>query len=282
MNKKIKAFLFGSNKQNSISQNIGFLLLRFFVGLAFCTVFEKFFPKNGIWGPQEWFIQDTANMGFPFPTFFAWVAVLSEFFGGILLMLGLLTRPAALLNVFVTFTATFIYHNGDVGNSGLTSFFFMIMCLCILLFGPGKFSLDYFINRELVKRMTKISTVVLLLLSFNYATGQANGYSMPYQTEAITVDTLKVQFYLKNNSILPKKVTFIIYQPQQEGNNTLVKWFLPFQKVKFELPVKSKIYMASDSQVDIVMQGKRIDNYQPFLSVDKKMNDSTLKLNNRE
>jgi putative oxidoreductase len=282
MYKKIKAFLFGGNQQNSISQNIGFLLLRFFVGLALCTVFEKFLPKNGIWGPQEWFIQDTANMGFPFPTFFAWVAVLSEFVGGVLLMIGLLTRPAALLNVFVTFTATFIYHNGDIGNTGLTSFFFMIMCLCILLFGPGKFSLDYFINRELVKRMAKISTVVLLLFSFNYATGQANSYSMPYQTEAIKVDTSKVQFYLKNNSILPKKVTFIIYQPQQEGNNTLVKWFLPFQKVKFELPVKSKIYMASDSQVDTVMQGKRIDSDKPFLSVDKKMNNATLKLNRRE
>src|SRR6056297_1680446 len=130
MNNKIKAFLFGGIQQNTIPENIGFLLLRFFVGLALCTVFEKFFPKNGIWGPQEWFIQDTANMGFPFPSFFAWVAVLSEFFGGILLMLGLFTRPAALLNVLVTFTATFIYHNGDIGNSGLISFFFMIMCLC--------------------------------------------------------------------------------------------------------------------------------------------------------
>jgi uncharacterized membrane protein YphA (DoxX/SURF4 family) len=282
MNNKIKAFLFGGSQQNSSSQNIGFLLLRFFVGLALCTVFEKFFPKNGIWGPQEWFIQDTANMGFPFPTFFAWFAVISEFFGGILLMLGLLTRPAALLNVFVTFTATFIYHNGDIGNSGLTSFFFMIMCLCILLFGPGKFSLDYLLNRKLIKRMAKISTIVLLLFSFNYATGQSYGFAMPYQTEPITVDTSKVQFYLKNNSILPKKVTFIIYKPQQEGNNTLVKWFLPFQKVKFELPVKSKIYMASDSQVNTVMQGKRIDNDKPFLSVDKKMNSATLKLNNRE
>ena len=282
MNNKIKAFLLGGNQQNSISQNIGFLLLRFFIGLALCTVFEKFFPKNGIWGPQEWFIQDTANMGFPFPTFFAWVAVLSEFFGGILLMVGLFTRPAALLNIIVTFTATFIYHKGDIGNAGLLSFYFMIMCVCVLLFGPGKFSLDYLINRKLVKRMANISTIVLLLLSFNYATGQANGYSIPYQTEAIKIDTSKVLFYLKNNSILPKKVTFIIYQPQQEGNNTLVKWLLPFQKVKFDLPVKSKIYMATPSQVDTVMEGRHIDSDKPFISVDEKINNSTLKLNNRE
>lgn len=70
-------------------------------------------------------------------------------------------------------------------------------------------------------------------------------------------------------------------------NKEKVSWkgfliFLPFQKVKFELPFKSKIYMASDSQVDTVMQGKRIDRDKPFLSVDKKMNSATLKLNNRE
>jgi uncharacterized membrane protein YphA (DoxX/SURF4 family) len=282
MKNKIKAFLFGGNQQNFISQNIGFLLLRFFVGLALCTVFEKFFPKDGIWGPQEWFIQDTANMGFPFPIFFAWIAVLSEFFGGILLMLGLFTRPAALLNVLVTFTATFIYHDGDIGNSGLTSFFFMIMCICILLFGPGKFSLDYFINRKLVKEMVNISTIVFLIFSFNYVEVQASAQSIPYQIEVVTADPSRVQFYLKNNSLFPKKRTFIIYQPQQEGNNTLVKWFLPFQKVKFELPTKSKIYIASDSQVDTVMQGKRIDGDKPFLIVDKKMNNANLKLNRKE
>ena len=188
MNNKIKAFFLGGNQQNSISHKIGFFLLRFFVGLALCTVFEKFFPKNGIWGPQEWFIQDTANMRFPFPTFFAWVAVLSEFFGGILLIVGLFTRPAALLNIIVTFTATFIYHKGDIGGAGLLSFYFMIMCVCVLLFGPGKFSLDYLINRKLVKRMAKIATIVLLLLSFNGVERRANGHSISYHTEVKNVD----------------------------------------------------------------------------------------------
>lgn len=284
MNNKIKAFFLGGNQQNSISHKIGFFLLRFFVGLALCTVFEKFFPKNGIWGPQEWFIQDTANMGFPFPAFFAWVAVLSEFFGGILLMLGLFTRPAALMNVLVTFAATFIYHKGDIGNSGLLSFFFMIMCFCILLFGPGKFSLDYFINKRLVKKVATISTIVLLLLSFNYIEAQTKSHKISYQKEEIIpkVDSSQVEFYVKNNSILPKKVTFIIYQPQQEGNNTRVKWFLPFQKIKFDLPIESKIYVATVSQVEIVMQGKRIDSYKPFVSVDQKIKYTTVLLNRRE
>lgn len=282
MNNKIKAFLLGGNQQNSISHNIGFFLLRFFVGLALCTVFEKFFPKNGIWGPQEWFIQDTANMGFPFPTFFAWVAVLSEFFGGILLMLGVFTRPAAVLNVLVTFTSTFIYHKGDIGKAGLLSFFFMIMCLCILLFGPGKFSLDYFINKSLAKRRATISTILFLIFLFNYGEVRATTPSIPCQTEVVPADSSQVRFYLKNNSLVPKKRTFIIYQPQQEGNNTLVKWFLPFQRIKFELPVKSKIYIATDAQVKMVMQGNRIDSDKPFLSIDEKIKNTTWKVNSRE
>ncbi len=282
MSNQIKTFLLGGNQQHSMSQNIGFLLLRFFVGLALCTVFEKFLPKDGVWGPQEWFIRDTANMGFPFPLFFAWVAVLSEFFGGILLMLGLFARPAALLNVLVTFTATFIYHKGDIGDAGLLSFFFMIMCLCILLFGPGKFSLDYLLNSKAVKRLATLSTIALLLLSFNFAFVQASSHSIFYHKGATTVEPLSVPFYLKNNSLLPKRITFIIYQPQQEGNNTIVKWFLPFQKVKFNLPVESKIYVATDSQVDVVMQGRRIDSDQPFMRVDEKISNATLPLNRRE
>ncbi|HNR06351.1 MAG TPA: DoxX family protein [Saprospiraceae bacterium] len=276
MNSKIKAFLFGGNHQNSISQNIGFLLLRFFVGLALCTVFEKFFPKNGIWGPQDWFIQDTANMGFPFPTFFAWAAVISEFFGGILLMLGLFTQPAALLNILVTFTATFIYHKGDIGNAGLLSFFFMIMCLCILLFGPGKFSLDYYINKRMAKRMTTITTIVLLIFSFNFGEAKANRQSIPYQIEVLIADSSQIRFCLKNNSLFPKKRIFIIYQLQQGGNNTIVRWFLPFQKIQFDVPIGSKIYIAADSQVEKVMQGQRIDSDKPFLTEDDRINNITL------
>jgi uncharacterized membrane protein YphA (DoxX/SURF4 family) len=282
MNNNIKAFLFGSNHQNSFSQNIGFLLLRLLVGLALCTVFEKFFPRNGIWGPQEWFIQDTANMGFPFPSFFSWVAVLSEFFGGIFLMVGLFTRPAALLNFMVTFTATFIYHNGDIGSSGLTSFIFMIMCLCILLFGPGKFSVDHVINKKLFKKFGTTAAIVLLLFSFNFIEAQNKGNSLSYKKGDTLADNSQVRFYLKNNSLLPKKVTFIIYQPGLEGNNTQVKWVLPFQKLKFELVVKSKIYLASDAQIQTVMQGKRIDSDKPFIILDKNIKNTTLKLNKRE
>lgn len=278
MRNRISAFLFGGFQRNSTSQNIGFFILRFFVGLALCTVFEKFLPKNGIWGPQEWFIQDTANMGFPFPAFFAWLAVLSEFFGGILLMLGLFTRPAALMNFFVTFTATFVYHKGAIAEEGLLSFFFMIMCSCIFLFGPGQFSLDYLLKRKTTKRMLQCSTIFLLLLPLDYSAAQVRSSSVSSNQDADASQLEMVRFSVRNNSLLPKRITFIIYKNRQVGNNTLVKWILPFQKISFDLPENSKLYVASKAQVNRVMQGKRIDRDEPFIVVDKKMRHSTIPL----
>lgn len=283
MNHTIKTFISGRTAYNSVPQDIGFLLLRFFTGLALCTVFEKLLPKSGIWGPQDWFIHDVADMGFPFPVFFAWIAVLSEFIGGILLMLGLYTRPAAIMNVMVTFTATFIYHDGDLSGSGLFSFFFMIMCICIVLFGPGKFSMEHLLARRRPQTKTVLLTLVLLFLSGSSLQAGNTSPQLSFQQQAASdnCDSLQVEFFLRNNSLLSKKYTFIIYNPEQEGNNTIVKWVLPYIKVKFELPVGSKIYIATKSQVNTVMQGKRIDGDQPFLIVDKTMKKSTLQLNRR-
>ena len=148
---RFNRLILGSPFTNTINHNLAFLVLRFFVGLALCTVFEKVFPKNGIWGPQEWFIDDVSTMGFPYPVLFAWIAVLTEFVGGICLMMGFLTRPAALLNAILTGVAAFIYHEGNIVKPGLLAFFFMIMCISILFNGPGTFSIDYVICKKLKK-----------------------------------------------------------------------------------------------------------------------------------
>ena len=148
---RFRHLLFGPQHINSANQDVAFLILRFFVGLALCTVFEKLFPRDGVWGPQQWFVDDVSNMGFPIPLFFAWTAVLTEFVGGILLMLGLLTRPAAILNMILTGVAAFIYHGGDILKPGLLAFFFMVMCISIALNGAGKYSIDYFIHKKLNK-----------------------------------------------------------------------------------------------------------------------------------
>jgi uncharacterized membrane protein YphA (DoxX/SURF4 family) len=145
--KILRASGFGSPFPHSISIDCGLLLIRLATGILLCTVFEKFLPREGRWGPQDWFIADVAKMGFPFPKFFAWCAVLSEFFGGILLALGLLSRPAAFFNAITTFVAAFVFHKGDVSGSALLGTVFFAATMGLTLTGPGRLSLDYLIHR---------------------------------------------------------------------------------------------------------------------------------------
>lgn len=140
----LRKILFGGIRENAVSVDLGLLLLRVSAGLALCVVFDKFLPQNGAWGPPDWFIADVDKMGFPSPTFFAWCAVVSEFFGGILLVVGLLTRPAAFFAMITTFVAAFLFHEEILGDGLLAATFFAIS-LSLLLTGPGAMSLDFFL-----------------------------------------------------------------------------------------------------------------------------------------
>ncbi len=115
------------------------------------TVFEKLFPKDGRWGPQDWFIADVAEMGFPLPAFFAWCAVLSEFVGGLFILFGFATRPSALFVAITVFVAAFIYHDMDFGGKGLLATVFLFLSVGLLLSGAGRFSIDGLISGRLLK-----------------------------------------------------------------------------------------------------------------------------------
>lgn len=142
-----RTILWGAPFPRVVSTDVGLLVIRLATGLLLCTVFEKFLPRDGRWGPQDWFIADVAKMGFPFPAFFAWCAVLSEFFGGILLAIGWFARPAAIFNAITTFVAAFIFHKGDVSGSALLGTVFFASTMGLAWTGPGRVSLDFPIFR---------------------------------------------------------------------------------------------------------------------------------------
>ena len=139
---------FGGSEANSLSTDIGLLLFRITCGLPLMTVFEKLLPRDGRWGPQDWFITDVAEMGFPVPAFFAWCAVLSEFVGGFLILVGLGTRVASLFVGTTVFVAAFVYHDMDLTNKGLLATVFLFLAIGILVSGPGRFSVDRLISRR--------------------------------------------------------------------------------------------------------------------------------------
>ena len=115
------------------------------------TVFEKLFPKDGRWGPQDCFVTDVAEMGFPFPLFFAWCAVLSEFFGGLFILIGFGTRLASLLIMITVFVAAFLYHDMDFAGKALLASIFLFLSTAIMISGAGRFSFDRLISHGLQK-----------------------------------------------------------------------------------------------------------------------------------
>ncbi|MEL7250555.1 MAG: DoxX family protein [Bacteroidota bacterium] len=276
MSHAIRTLFFGSIETTDRQVHLAILLVRVFTGLALCTIFEKFMPRDGIWGPQAWFIEDVAEMGFPFPAFFAWAAVLSEFFGGILLVIGLWTRPAALLNLVVMIVATFLQHGGDISDKGLMSFTFLILCLSILLLGGGRYSVDQWIKRS--KTPVPSATLIIFLLSIGLSTVPLRGQNNA--RDFATAET--ISFKLKNNSLLPKKIVLIIYRPDEQGNQTRMPFFLPFGKRKYELPVGSKVFAATQKQIDTVMSGASIQNATPLVLVTPEVANTTVKVRIRK
>jgi putative oxidoreductase len=80
-------------------------------------------------------------------------AVFAEFFCGLLLILGLLTRPAAFVLAFNMAVAAFVVHASDPFfmppvPAKEPAFLYLAGFACLALFGPGRYSLDALILRR--------------------------------------------------------------------------------------------------------------------------------------
>ncbi len=74
------------------------------------------------------------------PTFI--LAVIAEFLGSIMLIIGLYSRVAAFLGACTMATAAFIAHADDPFGSKEKPLLFLAGYIVIILMGSGKFSLD--------------------------------------------------------------------------------------------------------------------------------------------
>ena len=122
--------------------DLGLLLFRVFIGAAMA-----FAHGLGKLPPSEQLIQGVAGMGFPQPELFAWAAALSEFAGGVLIVIGLLTRPAALFLGFTMFVAAFAAHADDPFQKKEMALLYLFSCVLLLFSGAGKYSADRLIRR---------------------------------------------------------------------------------------------------------------------------------------
>jgi putative oxidoreductase len=118
--------------------DLAWALMRVAVGglLAFDHGFAKVFG-----GKIGGVVNTVAEMGWPFPRFFGWCEGLVEFFGGLLVALGLATRGASALAAFEMAVAVWHHHQGPLAEAELALLYLTAM-LCFALQGGGRFGLD--------------------------------------------------------------------------------------------------------------------------------------------
>jgi len=119
------------------SPDIGLLLARLTIGLTMALThgWGKIPPSDGL-------VAGVTGMGFPLPGFFAWAASLSEFAGGILIAVGLCTRPAAFFMAFTMGVAFFVVHSADPFQTKELAFLYMNFAVLFMFTGAGRYSLD--------------------------------------------------------------------------------------------------------------------------------------------
>jgi len=120
------------------------------------------FAQTG-WGKLHHLARITdffTSLGIPFPGLNAHFVATLEFAGGILLMLGLLSRPVALLlagNMFVAYLTAdreaLLAIFSDPGKFYVADpYTFLFASVMVLVFGPGWFAIDTIIARRLAKQ----------------------------------------------------------------------------------------------------------------------------------
>jgi putative oxidoreductase len=133
---------------------LGPLLVRITVGVVFVgTGWGKLHNLDGI---TKYF----GELGIPMPHLNAIVASSTEFFGGLLVLVGLLTRLAALPLAFTMVVAILPAKRGDIDGVstllGFEEFSYLVMFLWLALAGAGKASLDALLARLWLKEDTTL------------------------------------------------------------------------------------------------------------------------------
>jgi putative oxidoreductase len=133
-------------------QNISSLVLRIGVGVILAAHGAQklfgWFGGYGLEGTGQWM----ASIGLEPGYLMALLAGSAEFFGGIALIIGFLTRPAAIVSAFTMLVAMFSVHwaNGFFLSNGGIEFALALALasVTIALQGAGKISVDGFIANK--------------------------------------------------------------------------------------------------------------------------------------
>lgn len=125
------------------NRSYGVAILRLTLGILFFR--EGAMKLFGWFGGGGWAATCAyfAQLGIPFPEFNAWLVAGTEFFGGIALVLGLLTRLAAIPIGIVMITAILTAH---LDGGWAYPLVILVSCLALIEQGAGALSADQFLT----------------------------------------------------------------------------------------------------------------------------------------
>ena len=133
----MRRFLFGGARPDSPLFDFGVTSFRVFAGLVLALFYGMMkFP------PAEAFVQRVAGWGFPFPPAFAWASTLTEVVGGVLLAIGLFTRPVAVLILVQMTVVLTLAVVGTPFRTQLPALHYVFIGLLFLCIGGGRWSVD--------------------------------------------------------------------------------------------------------------------------------------------
>lgn len=86
--------------------------------------------------------KELTELGWPWPALQAFAASYIEFAGGILMTVGLFTRPVAFATAIQFVIITFVYSGAMPFKVQEKPFLFLLLAIFLFLTGPGKWSVD--------------------------------------------------------------------------------------------------------------------------------------------
>ena len=123
-------------------RDLGLLLLRVTFGL-YMALGHDWGKIAG--GPEQWAglggTMEIFGLGFA-PTFWGFMAAFAEFACALLVVVGFLTRPAALLVVINMAVAATAHITGAIDGGPEMALLYGFVFLSLILIGPGKYSID--------------------------------------------------------------------------------------------------------------------------------------------
>jgi putative oxidoreductase len=132
-----------TTSSNTVLKDIVLLIVRVFIGFA---MLSHGFPKLQMLlagGKIEFF--DFLGLG---PTISLILTVFAEFVCSILIILGLFTRVALGFLIFTMIIAGFVVHGADSFEKREMSMIYLSVYLLLIVFGAGKISVDYMIEKR--------------------------------------------------------------------------------------------------------------------------------------